>query len=235
MLLDMRGIIKKKDEALKISEDRKETIGILIFKIKKMNANFKQELSKLGTSHHADVHRLMKEIDQLRNNLRAVLFEGGRRVGERREGRCNPVRSALGIDRQKAHLDKSDSKHEDVVSSATRVTNPTTPNIAKNKSNEPGFSFKSRPNKTTSSSLLASPAPALLKRTSKGLSVSSCQEATQMTEIKKEDLLKAPSPTKRVTIAQESDNLVSPDRAKMSGTRSASILKKGGGKGYLDI
>lgn len=71
----MKELLRKKDDVLKAFDGRKVTIDILVFKIRKMNENFEAEKNKFRNLHMADVENLQREIEQLRSNLRNLLFE----------------------------------------------------------------------------------------------------------------------------------------------------------------
>lgn len=61
-------------------DDRKVTIEILIHKIQQMNSNFVKEKAKIAHLNNISVDNLLKEIDELRSNLRNLLFENGKKV-----------------------------------------------------------------------------------------------------------------------------------------------------------
>ncbi len=76
----MKELMKKKDESLRLMDDRKVTIEILIHKIQQMNSNFIKEKAKISHLNNINVNNLIKEIDELRSNLRNLLFENGKKV-----------------------------------------------------------------------------------------------------------------------------------------------------------
>ena len=71
----MRQQLKVKDEALRALDERTLTIHILIDKIQRMNDHFLKERAKQEKSHEVGLDKLYTVIDQLRNNLRRVLFK----------------------------------------------------------------------------------------------------------------------------------------------------------------
>ena len=80
LLLQMKDLIRQKDDALRSFESRKATINILVYKIKQMDMNFRKEKNKLEAINKADVQTLYREIDALQHTLRNILFQDSKRL-----------------------------------------------------------------------------------------------------------------------------------------------------------
>ena len=93
MMKKMEETMRKKDESLRLLDDRKITIDILIYKIKQMNLNFHKEKLKITHNYTTNANNLLKEIDQLRSNLRSILFEDGKRIEVRKDREKAPKSS----------------------------------------------------------------------------------------------------------------------------------------------
>lgn len=74
-MVEMRNLIKKKDEALNGFDDRKVTIEILIYKIQMLGDQMKKDREKMNRVHKEDVEKYEREVYNMMNQIRNMNFE----------------------------------------------------------------------------------------------------------------------------------------------------------------
>lgn len=74
-MIEMKNIIKQKDEALKSFEERKVTIEILIYKIRVLGDQMKKDKEKMDRVHREDVEKYERELHNLMNQVTNLKFE----------------------------------------------------------------------------------------------------------------------------------------------------------------
>lgn len=74
-MVEMRNIIKKKDEALNSFEQRRITIEILIYKIEKLGQQMKHDKTKMNRIHKEDVEKYEREVYNLMNEIINMKFQ----------------------------------------------------------------------------------------------------------------------------------------------------------------